>query len=153
MAHPCVSRRVGLSHMNVCIRPNWCTERKNAAVSRCHGPACKDNFVASYYNFNFGWPGQVTVHLLWGEGTGICRCSHKMWHLPSVSFVPPGPLIAIDTCTEDAPFDVLRIMTVHVGDKVYGRFYWKIYGNIDACASSVYQALSPPLKGPGYEAN
>jgi hypothetical protein len=27
-----------------------------------------------------------------------------------------------------------------------------LYGNPSACARSVYQALSPPLEGPGYEA-
>ena len=26
--------------------------------------------------------------------------------------------------------------------QIYGRFYWKIYGNFDTCANSVYQALS-----------
>ena len=34
------------------------------------------------------------------------------------------------------------------GSKHYGQFY----GKANACANGVYQALSPPLKGPGYEA-
>ena len=37
---------------------------------------------------------------------------------------------------------------------MYVNFYGCFYGNIDACANGVYQALSPPpLKGPGDEAN
>ena len=42
----------------------------------------------------------------------------------------------------------MHVVTVHVR-QIYGSFYEKF----DACANSVYQALSPPLKGPGDEAN
>ena len=36
---------------------------------------------------------------------------------------------------------------------MYGKFTVVFYGKFDACANSVYQALSPPLKGPGDEAS
>ena len=36
---------------------------------------------------------------------------------------------------------------------MYVNFYGRFYGEVDACANGVYQALSPPpLKGPGDEA-
>ena len=35
---------------------------------------------------------------------------------------------------------------------MYVTFYGRFYGKVDACANGVYQALSPPLKGPGDEA-
>ena len=43
---------------------------------------------------------------------------------------------------------IMHVVTVHVRE-IYGSFY----GEFDACANSVYQALSPPLKGPGDEAS
>ena len=39
---------------------------------------------------------------------------------------------------------IMHVVAVRVR-QIYGSFY----GNFDACANSVYQALSPPLKGPG----
>ena len=37
---------------------------------------------------------------------------------------------------------------------MYVNFYGHFYGKVGACANGVYQALSsPPLKGPGDEAN
>ena len=35
---------------------------------------------------------------------------------------------------------------------MYVKFYGRFYGKVDACANGVFQALSPPLKGPGDEA-
>ena len=45
------------------------------------------------------------------------------------------------------PCIIVHVATLHV---------WKnlrlFYGELAVCANGVYQALSPPLKGPGYEA-
>ena len=41
---------------------------------------------------------------------------------------------------------------MHSTRTVYMYIYRESVGNVGACAVSMYQALSPPLKWPGYEA-